>query len=165
VNLDELCSAAQADIERRRWPSPGGRVNTTLNGRTVRYYTTSGLMDRPSGYDGGVARYGPRHLLQLLAIKALQAQFLPLPEIQRRLYGRSDTELQSVVDAMAAAPVPEIGLQTWLTINPVPGLRLVLEDRDEFLDWLRRHSEADLYRNVEHALHLLAQTHAKEQTP
>ena len=37
-------------------------------------------------------------MLQLLAIKALQALDLPLAEIQQRLYARSDAELKGLVE-------------------------------------------------------------------
>jgi len=58
--LDDLCVTAQEEVEKRHMPSPGGKVNSTLNARTVRYYTTLGLVDRPTGYEGGVACYGER---------------------------------------------------------------------------------------------------------
>src|SRR5204863_9327430 len=77
------------------------RVSAAPDARTVRYYTTLGLLDRPR-IEGRQARYGERHLLQLLAIKALQALDFPLAEIQQRLYARSDAELKGLVEALAA---------------------------------------------------------------
>jgi len=80
---------------------------------------------------------GERHLLQLLAIKALQAVDLPLAEIQQRLYGRSDAELKALVDMLAArarehaaskareAPLPALRLRE---IAVEPGVRLVVEE-------------------------------------
>ncbi|HXE73221.1 MAG TPA: MerR family transcriptional regulator, partial [Candidatus Nitrosotenuis sp.] len=97
--LDELTATAEQELRRLGVASPGGRVSEVLTGRTVRHYQTLGLVERPLGYQGGVARYGRRHLLQLLAIRALQAAYLPLPEIQRRLYGRSDDELGQIVES------------------------------------------------------------------
>jgi DNA-binding transcriptional MerR regulator len=112
------------------------RVSAAPDARTVRYYTTLGLLDRPR-IEGRQARYGERHLLQLLAIKALQALDLPLAEIQQRLYARSDAELKTMVDALAArarehvgaarlqAPVPALRLRE---IAVEPGIRLIVED-------------------------------------
>jgi DNA-binding transcriptional MerR regulator len=64
--------------------------------RTVRYYTTLGLLDRPAAMRGRTALYGRRHLLQLVAIKRLQARGLSLAEVQARLVGRTDRVLAEV---------------------------------------------------------------------
>lgn len=53
--------------------------------RTIRYWTTLGLLDRPSAMRGRTALYGARHLLQVVAIRRLQGQRLSLEEIQSRL--------------------------------------------------------------------------------
>lgn len=78
------------------------RVSAAPDVRTIRYYTTLGLIDRPS-IEGRVARYRRRHLLQLLAIKALQGLSMPLADIQARLYGLADGELEGVIEAVAAS--------------------------------------------------------------
>jgi len=70
-----------------------GRVRELPNGRTIRWYTTIGLVDRPLATRGRVALYGHRHALQLAAIKKLQADGLALAEVQERLVGASDDEL------------------------------------------------------------------------
>jgi DNA-binding transcriptional MerR regulator len=70
-----------------------GRVRELPNGRTIRWYTTIGLVDRPLATRGRTALYGPRHALQLAAIKKMQARGLTLAEIQERLLGTSDEEL------------------------------------------------------------------------
>ena len=75
------------------------RVSVVPDARTIRYYTTLGLIDRPR-IDGRQAKYGRRHVLQVLAIKPLQAINLPLSQIQTRLYGRSDQELEAVLASM-----------------------------------------------------------------
>jgi DNA-binding transcriptional MerR regulator len=70
-----------------------GRVRELPNGRTIRWYTTIGLVDRPLATRGRVALYGTRHVLQLAAIKKLQADGLTLAEVQERLLGASNVEL------------------------------------------------------------------------
>src|SRR5213593_4283486 len=108
------------------------RVSDAPDARTVRYYTTLGLLDRPR-IEGRQARYAERHLLQLLAIKALQAFDLPLAEIQQRLYGRSDAELKALIASLAAeartsaaeAPMPSLRLRE---VAVEPGVRLVVEE-------------------------------------
>jgi DNA-binding transcriptional MerR regulator len=89
-----------------------GRVAAAPDARTVRYYQSLGLIDRPR-LVGREARYLQRHRLQLLAIKALQSRGVPLAEVQARLYGRSDAELLARVAEVGgpgrmapAAPAP-----------------------------------------------------------
>lgn len=72
------------------------RVRWNPNPRLIRYYTTLGLLDRAFGARGRVVHYGSRHLLQLLAVKALQAQGHTLQEIQERLYGQPDKTLREL---------------------------------------------------------------------
>jgi DNA-binding transcriptional MerR regulator len=70
-----------------------GRVRDVPDRRTIRYYTTLGLIDRPVELRGRTALYGRRHLLQLVAIKRLQARGLSLAEVQHQLLGLTDTAL------------------------------------------------------------------------
>src|SRR5213082_2396347 len=79
--------------------APDARVSAAPDARTVRYYTTLGLLDRPR-IENRQARYGKRHVLQLISIKALQATDMPLAEIQERLYARSDAELELLVGSI-----------------------------------------------------------------
>jgi DNA-binding transcriptional MerR regulator len=71
-----------------------GRVREVPDIRTIRYYTTLGLLDRPAQMRGRTALYGQRHLLQLVAIKRLQAKGLSLAEVQSRVVGQSDVALR-----------------------------------------------------------------------
>jgi DNA-binding transcriptional MerR regulator len=76
-------------------------VRETLTERTIRYYTTLGLVDPPAEKRGLRAMYGRRHLLQLLAIKRLQTEGLTLQEIQERLQALTNARLEQI------ARVPE----------------------------------------------------------
>jgi DNA-binding transcriptional MerR regulator len=73
-----------------------GRVRDVPDARTIRYYTTLGLIDRPAEMRGRTALYGMRHLLQLVAIKRLQASGLTLAEVQQQLLGKSDAALRDL---------------------------------------------------------------------
>src|SRR5438876_7343083 len=79
-----------------------GRVRDVPDLRTIRYYTTLGLIDRPAAMRGRTALYGPRHLLQLVAIKRLQAKGQTLAQLQEALLGKTDRELAGI----AKLPVP-----------------------------------------------------------
>ena len=70
-----------------------GRVRELPNGRTIRWYTTIGLVDRPAATRGRTALYGRRHLLQLAAVKKLQSAGRTLAEIQELLVGATDRRL------------------------------------------------------------------------
>lgn len=73
-----------------------GQVRAVPGERSIRFYTTSGLLDRPAEMRGRTALYGLRHLLQLVAIKRLQAQGCSLAEIQARLAGISSHRLAGI---------------------------------------------------------------------
>jgi len=111
------------------------RVSTAPDTRTIRYYTTSGLLDRPL-MQGRIAKYNRRHLLQMLAVKTLQQVPLPLAEIQQQLYGLSENELESVISLY----LPEVTKRTegaqsekiktviWREIVIEPGLKILVEE-------------------------------------
>lgn len=111
------------------------RVSAVPDPRTIRYYTTLGLIDRPKVV-GRQAVYRRRHVLQILAIKALQAINLPLSEIQTRLYGRSDSELESLLASLAEfwkknledeKPEP-VRSTTWHEVIIEPGVKILIQD-------------------------------------
>jgi DNA-binding transcriptional MerR regulator len=88
-----------------------GRVRERPDPRTIRWYTTLGLVGRPSGMRGKIALYDRRHLLQLVAIKRLQAEGLTLAEIQRKLVAASTRTLEEVAQLPdgLADPLPPAG--------------------------------------------------------
>lgn len=71
--------------------------------RTVRYYVQRGLLSGPA-FHGRDTAYTRGHLLRLLAIKKLQQTHMPLDEIQARLGGMSDADIERMVAAEDAAP-------------------------------------------------------------
>lgn len=128
--LDELCREVERRLSAHRLmeAQADGRVSAAPDARTIRYYTTLGLIDRPTR-TGREARYGSRHLLQILAIKALQGAAQPLGEIQARLYGRSDAELGAILSAIAGERRPvarEIQPLRWHEVTLEPGLKIMV---------------------------------------
>lgn len=73
------------------------RVAEIPDARTLRYYQTIGIMDKPGRYEGRRAVYGYRHLLQALSVKLLQGQGYSLAQIQQMLARQSSVELERVV--------------------------------------------------------------------
>jgi DNA-binding transcriptional MerR regulator len=105
--LAELAKRAARVLAEGGVRAPSGRVTEVPDPRLIRWYTTIGLLDRPTIGPGRVARYGPRHLLQLVAVKRLQAQGLPLAQIQQRLAGATDDQLRAVAALPAGFPDDE----------------------------------------------------------
>jgi DNA-binding transcriptional MerR regulator len=134
------------------------RVSAAPDMRTIRYYSSLGLLDRPS-IQGRVAKYNRRHVLQLLAIKLLQGFSLPLSEIQERLYGLSDAELESVISSFVAQEAGNTNTKSprnetetlravrWLEIVIEPGLKILADD-----SWLGETNNTVLENKIRAAL-------------
>jgi DNA-binding transcriptional MerR regulator len=118
--LAGLADASAAVLDALGIEARNGQVRDRPDIRTIRYYGTLGLVDRPAEMSGRTALYSGRHLLQVLAVKALQARGASLADVQRTLVGASDAELRSAVGpglpaALAAAadvPAAEAGATT-----------------------------------------------------
>src|SRR5918992_1504723 len=104
--LDELAERVDAALAVDYPGQPSGRVRAVPDRRAIRWYTTIGLIDRPIAHRGRTALYGPRHLLQLVAVKRLQAKGMPLVAIQQELAGATDTQLARVAHPTPAPAAP-----------------------------------------------------------
>ena len=93
LTLPELVGALSGLLANGYEGARSGRVRDLPDARTVRWYQTLGMVDRPDAFRGRAALYGRRHLLQLAAIKKLQSSGFPLADIQRGLAGKNDAEL------------------------------------------------------------------------
>jgi DNA-binding transcriptional MerR regulator len=95
--ITELADASAAALDALGIAARNGQVRDRPDVRTIRYYGTLGLIDPPAEMTGRTARYGGRHLLQVLAVKAVQARGDSLADAQRILVGASDEELRSAI--------------------------------------------------------------------
>ena len=120
AELAELAATALAagDQQSHGQARVNGRVRDVPNERLIRWYVTVGLVDPALSRRGRVARYGPRHLLQLVAIKRRQADGRSLAEIQAELAGATDDSLAAV------ARVPEAALATVAELRRDPVARV-----------------------------------------
>lgn len=85
--MDELWTLAdlvtEAATHLAKLPAPkNGQVRAVPDDRTIRYYGTIGLLDKPVAMRGRTALYNRRHLAQVVAIKRLQTMGRSLAEIQ-----------------------------------------------------------------------------------
>jgi DNA-binding transcriptional MerR regulator len=106
--IDELATQVAQALSVDYEGQASGRVRDVPNQRAIRYYTTLGLIDRPAAMRGRIALYDRRHLVQLVAIKRLQASGLTLTELQQRLVGLPEPELERLarLPADQSAPRP-----------------------------------------------------------
>ena len=154
LTLDELSQEVSRLLEEKALleAQADGRVAAAPDARTVRYYGTLGLVDRPSIVERE-ARYRRRHVLQLVAIKALQARGLPLSDIQARLYGRSNSELETLLKAVSQDGPRPGGVRAvrWREVTVEPGLKVMVED-----GWAPRLSPGALEERIRAALAALS---------
>ena len=96
--ISELAAEVAAALSEGEVDQSSGRVTEVPSTRTIRYYTTHGLLDGPLEFRGRTALYGRRHLLQLVAIKRLQARGASLTDVQSRVVGCSDAQLAELTE-------------------------------------------------------------------
>ncbi|WP_406694969.1 helix-turn-helix domain-containing protein [Singulisphaera sp. Ch08] len=114
--IDELGAKAAEALAFDYDGPPNDRVRDVPDRRTIRYYTTLGLIDRAAEIRGRTAYYGPRHLMQLAAIKRLQARGLSLAEVQRQILGLNDAGLAQ----LARLPIGMNLSSPGVTGSPIP---------------------------------------------
>ncbi|MBN2800660.1 MAG: MerR family transcriptional regulator [Deltaproteobacteria bacterium] len=96
--------------------------------RTVRYYQTLGLVRAPSRYDGRKAVYGYHSLVQVLAVRLLQAGGHSLAQVQVALAGVPPAELEAMVLAELGQPAaPPPAPRPMISAELAPGVLVVLD--------------------------------------
>ena len=108
--VDELAGVVNGWCDRRSVVPASGQAGERMTGRNVRYYRGLGLVDAP--VTGGGSGYGEKHRLQLIAIRLLQAQGLPLNRVRDLLFGRTLDELREI-EKRGMAELQQSGLPTF----------------------------------------------------
>jgi len=126
--LGELHARAEAVLAAQEISPESGRVRAVPDERTLRYYTTIGLLATPALLKGRKAYYSRLHLAQIVAIKRLQALGMSLAQVQRELAGATPAELQSMAmlpeDLPEPAPAPApAASEFWQEEAAAPGPR------------------------------------------
>src|SRR6185295_3451847 len=80
---------ADLQLEQQR-----GTVTSVPDERTIRYYLAEGLIQTPEERQGTASVFNYLNLLQLLTIKKLQAEHLPIRKIRELVAGKSEQELE-----------------------------------------------------------------------
>lgn len=99
--MDELVAAANTLLPEflpaaRDRPGSAGKVREEVNVRLVRHYLGQGLLDENTR-EGREARYGFRHLLQLLLVRRLLIEGYPAAVIAKLIAGKDDAELRALL--------------------------------------------------------------------
>jgi DNA-binding transcriptional MerR regulator len=132
-DLTGLCAAA-AELLGSVGPEDQ-RVRALPDARTVRYYQSIGVVDRPDR-EGRDAVYGWRHLLQVVAVKRLQVRGEPLARIQAALVGVSTETLEAALEMAAETDAalgrgledtPALPVSGFVTRELAPGVLVVID--------------------------------------
>jgi DNA-binding transcriptional MerR regulator len=83
---------AELQLEQQR-----GTVTSVPDERTIRYYLAEGLIQTPEERQGTASVFSYLNLLQLLTVKKLQAEHLPIRKIRELVAGKSEQELEALL--------------------------------------------------------------------
>jgi len=112
LSLGELVDAVNQWCDRHGIAPASNQAGERITERNVRFYRTAGLVDAPNS--GGGQGYGEKHKLQLIAVRLLQSQSLPLRRIRELLLGRSLADLRRIekqgLAEARSAPLPAFRL-------------------------------------------------------
>jgi DNA-binding transcriptional MerR regulator len=97
VGVAELAGEAAKILAESGLAQERGTVSDLPDERTVRYYLAEGLLSAAEEKQGTASVFGYRHLLQLLAVKKLQAEHLPIRKIRELVEGRELRELERLL--------------------------------------------------------------------
>jgi len=97
VGLPEFTAVAERVVDALNLEQSRGTVTSLPDERTIRYYLAEGLIQAPDERQGTASVFGYFHLLQVVAVKKLQAEHLPIRKIRELVSGKSVEELESLV--------------------------------------------------------------------
>lgn len=89
---------ADLQLEQQR-----GTVTSVPDERTIRYYLAEGLIQTPEERQGTASVFSYLNLLQLLTVKKLQAEHLPIRKIRELVAGKSEQELETLLGVRGPA--------------------------------------------------------------
>ena len=89
VGLPEFARTGEQILAEMGLEQARGTVTSVPDERTIRYYMAEGLVQTPEEKQGTASVFGYLHLLQLLTVKKLQAEHLPIRKIRELVADKS----------------------------------------------------------------------------
>ncbi|HYV11268.1 MAG TPA: MerR family transcriptional regulator [Pyrinomonadaceae bacterium] len=153
VGLPEFARVGGQIVAELQLEQERGTVTSVPDERTIRYYLAEGLIQTPEERQGTASVFNYLNLLQLLTVKKLQAEHLPIRKIRELVAGKSEQELETLLGVRgpsgkkieakrylesllapapstppkqaAAAPPPQLDASaSWQRVEIEPGLEL-----------------------------------------
>ncbi|HEY0082544.1 MAG TPA: MerR family transcriptional regulator [Pyrinomonadaceae bacterium] len=103
VGVVELANQAAGILAEIGTTQDRGTVSAMPDERTLRYYLAEGLLSPAAEKQGTASVFGYLHLLQLLVVKKLQSEHLPIRKIKELVDGRTERELERLLGLDAKA--------------------------------------------------------------
>ena len=104
VGLPEFARTGELILAEMGLEQARGTVTSVPDERTIRYYMAEGLIQTPEEKQGTASVFGYVNLLQLLTVKKLQAEHLPIRKIRELVAGKSEQELETLLGIGSTAP-------------------------------------------------------------
>jgi len=97
IGVVELANQAARILAELGTTQDRGTVSATPDERTLRYYLAEGLLSPATEKQGTASVFGYLHLLQLLVVKKLQSEHLPIRKIKELVGARTERELERLL--------------------------------------------------------------------
>jgi len=97
VGLPEFVRVAEGILAEIGIEQQRGTVSLVPDERTIRYYLSEGIIQPTDEKQGTASVFGYLHLLQLVTIKKLQAEHLPIRKIREIVAGKNEQQLESLL--------------------------------------------------------------------
>ena len=103
VGLLEFARVGEQILAEMGLEQARGTVTSVPDERTIRYYMAEGLIQSPGEKQGTASLFSYLNLLQLLTVKKLQAEHLPIRKIRELVAGKSEQELELLLGVGSVA--------------------------------------------------------------
>ncbi len=126
VGLPEFARVSEQILAELGLEQERGTVTSVPDERTIRYYMAEGVIQTPEERQGTASVFAYLHLLQLLTVKKLQAEHLPIRKIRELVAGKTEAELEIILGLRGAAGKKTEAkryLETLLSSSPSQPLR------------------------------------------
>jgi DNA-binding transcriptional MerR regulator len=97
VGLPEFARVSEEVLSELGIEQHRGTVSLVPDERTIRYYVSEGLIQSADEKQGTASVFSYKHLLQLVAVKKLQAEHLPIKKIRELVSGKDEQQLENLL--------------------------------------------------------------------